>query len=71
VHTDGDRLDLNAFFNMSAVGVIRLLVRKDGLAAERVHEGGSACKAHRRQLAPKKTRVNATRPADEATRTSS
>lgn len=42
-HTDGNGLDLDAILNVGAIGVVRLLVGKDGLATERVDKGSSAC----------------------------
>ena len=42
MRTNGDRLDLDALFDMGSGRVIRLLVAEHGLAAECVDEGGSA-----------------------------
>jgi hypothetical protein len=41
-HTDGDRLDLDAILDVSSVGIVRVLVGEDTLAAEGVDEGRSA-----------------------------
>lgn len=38
-HTDGNRLDLDALFDVSAVGVVGILVPENGLTAQRVDEG--------------------------------
>ena len=42
MRTDSDGLDLNTLLDMGAVGVIRLLVRQNALAAQCVDEGGPA-----------------------------
>jgi hypothetical protein len=44
--TNGDGLDLHAFFNVRRVGVIRVLVLEDLLSAEGVHKGCPACLRH-------------------------
>lgn len=45
MHTDGDGLDLDAFFDMGSARVIGLLMGEDGLAAQGVDEGSSAWRA--------------------------
>lgn len=42
LRTDGDGLDLDTLLDMGGVGVVRLLVRQDALAAQCVDEGGPA-----------------------------
>jgi hypothetical protein len=48
LRTDGDGLDLDAFLDMGSAGVVGLLVRENGLAAESVDEGGPACRSKQR-----------------------
>jgi hypothetical protein len=40
MRTDGDRLNLNAFLDVSGGRVVRLLVAEHGLSAEGIDEGG-------------------------------
>ena len=47
MRTDSDRLDLNSLLNMSAGSIVRALMGKDSLAAERVDKGGTACRTSR------------------------
>lgn len=54
-HTNGVGLDLDAIFNMGLAGVIGILVDKDGLSAESVDEGSSACNVTRRFVVSKTT----------------
>lgn len=39
--TDGDRLDLDALFDVSIIGVVRVLMGEHSLAAECVDESGA------------------------------
>jgi hypothetical protein len=50
IRTNGDGLDLDAILDVGTIGIVRLLVRQDALAAEGVDEGGSACSAKVYQL---------------------
>lgn len=44
VRTNSVGLDLDSILNVGAGGVVGVLVSEDGLAAQRVDEGSSACR---------------------------
>jgi len=58
MHTDGDGLDLDAFFDMGSARVIGLLMGEDGLAAEGVDEGSSAWRVRGRSASANETIVD-------------
>lgn len=44
MHTNGVGLDLDTILNVGAGRVVGVLMSEDGLAAQRVDEGSSACR---------------------------
>lgn len=57
MRTNGDRLNLNAFLDMGSAGVVGLLVRENGLAAESVDKGCPACRKEQRLVGVAPCRV--------------